>query len=94
MTTVADALEYFRLGWTVIPVRNGTKVADRAWMRWQSRPPCEKTIRNWIRVSGRLNIAVVLGPVSGGLICRDFDKLESYHAGRPSIANLPTFCRR
>lgn len=95
MTTVADALEYLEAGWSVIPIRDGAKVpAVRSWEPWQSARPDAAKIRKWFRESGRHNIAVILGPVSGDLICRDFDKLESYEAWaaehRELAKSLPT----
>lgn len=95
MTTVADALEYLSAGWSVIPIRDGAKVpAVRSWEPWQSARPDAAKIRTWFRVSGRHNIAVILGPVSGDLICRDFDRLESYEAWaaehRELAKSLPT----
>ena len=80
MTTVADALDYLALGWSVIPIHDGTKdPAVRSWMPFQTERPDAKKLRGWFHQSGQRNIAVVLGPVSGNLVCRDFDKLESYH---------------
>lgn len=94
MTTVADALEYFARGWAVIPIRCRTKVSDCRWSWWQSNRPCEATVRKWFRKSGQRNIATILGPVSGGLICRDFDKREAYEAWaaehRELASSLPT----
>ncbi len=95
MTTVADALDYLALGWSVIPIHDGTKdPAVRSWMPFQTERPDTKKVRTWFRRSGQRNIAVVLGPVSGNLICRDFDKLESYHAWaaehRELADSLPT----
>lgn len=95
MTTVADALDYLALGWSVIPIHDRTKdPAVRSWMPFQTERPDAKKVRVWFRRSGERNIAVVLGPVSGDLICRDFDKLESYHTWaaehRELADSLPT----
>lgn len=95
MTTVADALEYLEAGWSVIPIRYGAKVsAVQSWEPWQSARPDAAKIQKWFRESGRHNIAVILGPVSGDLICRDFDRLESYEAWaaehRELAKSLPT----
>jgi hypothetical protein len=88
------ALAYAARGWSVIPVRR--KKAEFEWKRFQIERPAQALVRDWF--SGRLNgitgVAVVLGRVSGGLACRDFDRLGSYEswaAAHPGLASaLPT----
>lgn len=76
---LARALEYAARGWSIIPVRRGTKQpAVRQWKRWQAKRPDGKRLRHWF-ANGRYDaLAVVLGPVSGDLACRDFDQADAY----------------
>ena len=93
--TAADllsaALDHSRSGRGVIPV-NG-KVATVKWERFQTHRPSEAELRRfaWVKATG---LAVILGPVSGNLCCRDFDEVEAYRrwAGKYSewATTLPT----
>lgn len=71
------ALAYHCLGLCVIPIRPGTKIAS-AWKRYQNDRPSDSTIRRWFGNGSDNSLALVMGPVSGGLICRDFDDLSAY----------------
>lgn len=88
---LAAALDYAGRGWSIIPVRG--KVAAVKWERFQARCPSEAELRSfaWGKATG---LAVILGPVSGSLACRDFDLADAYQAwakAHPAEAkNLPT----
>ena len=73
-----QALTYTRWGWSIIPVPAGKKKAWVKWGQYQKQRPTEAQIRQWFSYIEKKNIAVVLGSVSGGLVCRDFDVMESY----------------
>jgi hypothetical protein len=75
-TLLESALAYHRRGWAIIPTR-GKKAACK-WERFQTSPPDEAELRKLFRLPGVDGLAVVLGAASGGLVCRDFDTLESY----------------
>jgi len=76
--TVLDcALHYHWRGFCVIPVERGKKSAAVKWRRYQSQRPAETTLKRWFG-KGQFYPAVILGSVSGGLVCRDFDKEEAY----------------
>lgn len=75
---LTEALAYSRRGWSIIPVPAGSKAARIKWGQYQKARADESQIRQWFSCIFKKNIAVILGPVSGGLCCRDFDKLESY----------------
>ncbi|MDI6450523.1 bifunctional DNA primase/polymerase [Anaerobaca lacustris] len=80
-----------RLGWCIIPVPGDQKQARIKWGRYQKARPEPKQIQRWFGNGQALNMAVVLGPVSGGLTCRDFDVPGSYMAWtktHPDLAGL------
>ncbi len=87
------ALSYFRRGWSIIPIQAGTKKAAVPWKRYQAERADEQTVRQWF-ASASTGIAVVLGAISDGLVCRDFDSLAAYDkwaAGHADLAGaLPT----
>ena len=84
------ALDYARRGWCIIPVRyvRGRKQGAVKWKRFQEHPPDEATLRKWFANGQYPALAVVLGPVSGGLCCRDFDVAHSYAAWADTHPNL------
>ncbi|NLE37138.1 MAG: bifunctional DNA primase/polymerase [Pirellulaceae bacterium] len=90
------ALEYYRRGWAIIPIAKGTKKPPKGWpwKPYQTRKPTEDELRDWFYLRDDLCLAVILGPVSGGLVCRDFDDMAAYEAWAarfPSLAaTLPT----
>lgn len=89
-----QALEYHRLGCCVIPIKPRSKIpALRSWKQLQTKRPDEKQLQEWF-ANGERNIAVVLGPVSGNLACRDFDTTAEYELWAckyPDLTNtLPT----
>jgi hypothetical protein len=90
-----SALYYFdRLGWCIIPIPHGRKKARVKWKRCQTERPDREQVQKWFGNGKLLNMAVVLGPVSGDLCCRDFDVAESYQVwaeSHPELAErLPT----
>ncbi|MCX7421225.1 MAG: bifunctional DNA primase/polymerase [Planctomycetia bacterium] len=87
------ALQYAALGWSIIPIVADKKPSVR-WKPFQSDRADEQQIRDWFDKRDDLGLAVVLGAVSGGLTCRDFDVEAAYHAWaaqNPELAKtLPT----
>jgi len=88
------ALKYQAMGWSIIPIRQGTKQpAIRSWKPYQTKKPEIEQIRQWFS-TGDNSIAVILGAVSGGLTCRDFDEMAEYEKwaqDNPKLAeSLPT----
>ena len=78
---LSAALKYHALGWSVIPIAAGKKSpALKSWKPFQTKRADEHQIRDWFDRRDDLGIAVVLGTVSGGLTCRDFDVEAAYHA--------------
>jgi hypothetical protein len=95
-TALEAALVYHRRGWSVIAIAAGTKKPPKGfrWQRFQKTRPTEQELWEWFDGGDELGLAVILGPVSGGLVCRDFDVMETYNAWANSqqdlAATLPT----
>jgi hypothetical protein len=94
MTLLDHALDYHRRGWCIIPIRAGSKAALCEWKPYQEQRPDEKQLRRWFGCDRGYGLAVVLGEVSGGLMCRDFDCMQAYSSWtgvHPELAaRLPT----
>lgn len=88
------ALAYSKLGWCIIPIPHGQKKARTRWGKYQKTRPDREQLRAWFGNGRLLNMAVVLGQVSGDLCCRDFDIGKAYErwvAGHADLAaRLPT----
>lgn len=75
------ALFYHSKGFSVIPINPGDKKpAVRSWKEYCDIRAHADQLHGWLQNATHLRIAVVLGNVSGGLVCRDFDRPEAYHA--------------
>lgn len=85
-----EALRMHRQNWCVLPLKPQSKQpALRSWKRYQNQRPNEATVRNWFSGSTRKGLAVVLGPASDGLVCRDFDRMDAFErwaATHPDVA--------
>jgi hypothetical protein len=94
--TFEFALQYHSLGLSIIPIVAGTKEPPRGmkWKRYQTTRPTAAKLRRWFANGNGRGLAVVLGEVSGGLVCRDFDDMGAYErwaAEFPDLAKaLPT----
>lgn len=76
-----NALEYLRLGWSVIPLRPGSKEPWIKWAEFQKRRASENEVREWFKQTPNVNIGVVTGQISGvGVI--DLDGPEGLTSGR------------
>ncbi len=91
---LAAALDYSRRGFSIIPTR--TKKARFSWKSFQSERANPDLVRDWFggRFTDIDGIAVICGPISGGLAIRDFDKPDAYSgwagAHLDQAAKLPT----
>jgi hypothetical protein len=74
-----DAMRLHRQRFCLLPLKPKSKIpALRSWTRYQTERPPVATLRKWFAGSTRKNMGVVLGPVSDGLICRDFDRMDAF----------------
>lgn len=82
---------YDSLGLSMIPIRAGTKIASKEWKQYQTERATIDEVSRWIDAGKGL--AVVLGQVSNGWVCRDFDDNRAYElwaADYPQLAeSLP-----
>jgi hypothetical protein len=78
------ALDYGRLGWSVIPIAHRGKQPLIRWQVFQHRRPDPTEIAEWFTHWPDANLAVVTGVVSG-LVVLD---LDPQHGGEASIAQL------
>jgi len=90
------ALRYWALGWSIVPLVNGTRNVPKGirWTRFREARARRREIETWF--SKHRGIAVVTGPASRRLCVRDFDVLESYAAWvdqAPSWAAMLPTCR-
>lgn len=95
-TPLEWALYLHRFGMCIIPVGggdDGKKPPMASWKEYQKRRPTVEELRRWF-ADGKAGLAVIHGDISDGLICRDFDDPEAYHAwaaAYPDLAEtLPT----
>lgn len=89
------ALFYHSLGFSVIPINPGDKKpAVKRVEGFKQKPASVKQIEEWFGTGSTFQIGIMLGAVSGGLVCRDFDRPDSYKAwakAYPKLAQtLPT----
>lgn len=71
------ALELLKKGISIIPLAPGSKKPMVKWEEYQKRLPTEEEVKSWFG-SGRANIGVVCGQVSGGLVALDFESERSF----------------
>jgi len=75
--TLKYALDYLRLGLSVIPLAWSTKTPVIEWKEYQKRLPTREEIESWFN-KDLYNIAIICGSVSQGLLVVDFDNYEYY----------------
>lgn len=73
------AMEYLRIGWSVIALKPGSKEPLWPWKRFQRERPHEKEARSWWGKEPRANVGIVTGPVSGVMVL-DVDGPEGLRA--------------
>ena len=96
MSRLEPALAYEQRGLAIVPVvfEGGKKRVAVRWKRFQCKAPSPRTVGKWFSDGRYPALAVILGPVSGNLACRDFDDpgaYETWAKGHPKLAKtLPT----
>lgn len=74
-------------GWSILPV-TGKKPNIPRWAQFQRQAPCSKELADMFGVPGATGLAVVAGPVSAGLVVRDFDAADSYRRWAAEYSDL------
>ena len=89
---LAAALEYHARGWSIIPLCRSKPAVK--WKRFQRECASEAELCRMFCMPGIDGLAVILGPVSGGLACRDYDVADAYRSWKAdhpkSARTLPT----
>ena len=83
-----SAVAYQALGWSIIPIRSRDKKAAVKWKPYQEQRADDTALRRWFGNGSAYGMAVVLGEVSGGLVCRDFDDMAAYDAWAATYSEL------
>ena len=83
MLTCKEAEEYLAMGFSLVPVFPGRKEPFKkllpkidgkpSWKPYQEARATIEEVQGWFKQYARLNMAVVCGNVSGGLVVIDFD---------------------
>ncbi|MCG6942708.1 MAG: bifunctional DNA primase/polymerase [Thiohalocapsa sp.] len=78
------ALDYRRLGWSVIPIESRGKRPLLHWQVYQHRQPHATEVAEWFRQWPGANLAIVTGAVSG-LVVLDLDPRHGGDAGLEAL---------
>lgn len=87
------ALKYLSFGWSVIPVRAGTKKALVKWEPFEKKRPTEEQLQSWWKKWPDAQLAVITGKISG-FVAVDFDSPEAVEAFESTICQLPATIRQ
>ena len=82
------ALEYHDRGFSILPLNGRRSPVIQEWESLQSHRADIGTIRGWFRRKSVRGIGIICGSVSGGLVVRDFDVVDSYIKWRDSPGRL------
>lgn len=78
MSLYSVARDLYDMGIMTIPIKPHSKQAAIAWREYQTRPPILAELKRWFIGNNQLNIAVLVGNVSGNLVILDFDDPSTY----------------
>ena len=73
-----EAIRLQRIGISVIPIGKEKRPAIKEWKPFQTAPADERQVADWFDRRDDLNIAIILGEVSGNLVARDFDHVDAW----------------
>lgn len=94
MKNIDHALRYRARGWSVIPIRPGSKLPiPKSWTPYQTRLATEAEIKAWWKATPDAGIALVCGKISGVIIV-DIDKKNDGEKSAAGVALPPTMVSR
>ena len=70
------ALEYLRLGWSVLPIRPRSKIPFVKWKPYQEKRPTESEVERWWKSYQKAGVGVVTGKISN-LLTIDYDSVDA-----------------
>lgn len=85
---LAEALRLRSLGLSVLPIGQSKKPAIQSWTALQQQAADETQIRVWFRKPSVMGLGIILGPVSGHLVVRDFDVAGAFEAWATAYPKL------
>jgi len=74
--TLTTALDYYNMGFSIIPIEYGGKRPLVPWEKYQKERMSIEEVKDWF--SQRVNIGIIGGRISGNLVIVDFDDMEIY----------------
>jgi hypothetical protein len=83
------AANYVEMGWSVIPLRPGSKIPLIDWKDFQHRLPSLEELRTWFQNSSMNNLGIVTGKLSN-LSVIDADELKNLHPQTSSSISVIT----
>ncbi len=92
MTNLDHALAYLKQGWSVIPIKAGSKLPNLvSWKSYQTKHPTELEVKNWWTKHPEDGIALVCGEISGVIVV----DIDPKSGGTTEGLELPpTLCSR
>jgi hypothetical protein len=74
-----DYVELYRsLGLNVIPLLYGSKTPALKWQLYQQRSVTDQKVGEWFGGGKQVNLGIVCGLVSGGLVIQDFESHDDF----------------
>lgn len=74
--TLQAALNYHKMGFSIIPIEYGGKRPLLPWEKYQKERMSLEEVKNWF--SQRVNIGIIGGKISGNLVIVDYDDMDVY----------------
>lgn len=86
MTHFEHALEYLERGWSIIPIKPGSKLpVIPSWRQYQKTKPTGDEVRRWWEQYPDANIALICGAISGVIVV----DVDTHHGGVTDGLELP-----
>jgi hypothetical protein len=84
------ALQYEALGWSIVPIRPGTKWTYGKWKKYQTRRATKEEITQWWKKHPRANIGLVTGKISDVIVFDiDSEKASKFIKEQGGVPKTP-----